>query len=68
MRCLLVLPMVHGPQSSLIHELPQLSRAQAHKARAEAAVKGSAPIIVRKEGGGGGARDLHLDNFNISNG
>ena len=36
---------------------------QAHKQRAEAAVKGSAPVIVRDATGGGGARDLHLDNF-----
>lgn len=42
--------------------------AQAHKFKADAAVKGSIPTIVRSRDGGGGSRDLHLDNFNVSNG
>lgn len=37
------------------------------QAAAYKALKGAVPVIVR-DVGGGGARDLHLDNFNVSNG
>ncbi|KAL6757773.1 ABC transporter family protein [Haematococcus lacustris] len=40
---------------------------EAHKASADQAVAGATPLIVR-DLGGGGSRDLHLDNFNVSNG
>ena len=39
----------------------------AHQAQVEEAVAGEAPQIVRNAGGGG-ARDLHLEDFSVSNG
>lgn len=45
---------------------------QAHKARADDAVRGAAPVILRdpETGGAGGMgpRDLQLDKFDVSNG
>mmetsp|Transcript_18986 Transcript_18986/g.32470 ORF Transcript_18986/g.32470 Transcript_18986/m.32470 type:complete len:755 (+) Transcript_18986:110-2374(+) len=49
-------------------EVAARSLFEAHQSKADAAVKGSIPTIVRNNNGGGGARDLHLDNFNVSNG
>ncbi|KXZ48205.1 hypothetical protein GPECTOR_29g111 [Gonium pectorale] len=39
----------------------------AHQARAEHSLKGDIPTIIRNKGGGG-ARDVHLENFSLSNG
>ena len=46
-----------------------MSRVQslAVQAQVEEAVAGEAPQIVRNAGGGG-ARDLHLEDFSVSNG
>ncbi len=59
----------------LVHVLVMCARhplgfVQAHKQRADEAVRGAIPTIVRDKSGagGGGPRDLHLDNFNVSNG
>jgi len=40
---------------------------EAHKAQADIAARGNVPTIVRNVGGGG-CRDLHLENFSVSNG
>mmetsp|Transcript_9139 Transcript_9139/g.17183 ORF Transcript_9139/g.17183 Transcript_9139/m.17183 type:complete len:776 (-) Transcript_9139:93-2420(-) len=39
----------------------------ARQSQARTAIKGDCPVIVR-DVGGGGAKDLHLDNFSVSNG
>ena len=39
----------------------------AHQARAKEALQGHGPVIIRNAGGGG-SRDLHLENFSVSNG
>ncbi|KAG2441206.1 hypothetical protein HYH02_010050 [Chlamydomonas schloesseri] len=39
----------------------------AHQARAAHSLQGDTPTIIRNQGGGG-ARDVHLENFSLSNG
>ncbi|KAK9804716.1 hypothetical protein WJX72_001738 [[Myrmecia] bisecta] len=48
-------------------ELKQRAALAAHQARAESATAGAAPVIARNKGSGG-SKDLHLENFSVSNG